>query len=69
MPKSEIKPEEVKESPRAYEEAWASRIINTLLTEAKTGQIGIPRGYKIKGINMVDKGDGTHVVGFIIAEV
>lgn len=69
MPKSEIKPEEVKESPRANEEAWASRIINTLLTEVKTGQIGMPRGFKIEGINMVDNNDRTYVIGFIIAEV
>ena len=66
MPKSEDNHEKSKESPRACEEAWASRIINNLLTESKTGQLTIPKGFSLKGINMVDKGNGDFVVGFIL---
>ena len=50
----------------SYTEAWSSRVINTLLEEFQNGQNTMPAGFKMKGINMMDKGDGSLVVGFVI---
>jgi len=50
-----------------YTEAWSSRVINTLLAEFQNGQSSMPVGFKMKGINMQDKGDGSLLVGFVIA--
>ena len=50
----------------SYTEAWSSRVINTLLEEFQNGQSAMPAGFKMKGINMMDKGDGSLVVGFVI---
>ena len=50
-----------------YTEAWSSRVINTLLEEFQNGQALMPVGFRMKGINMMDKGNGSLVVGFVIA--
>ncbi len=51
-----------------YTEAWSSRVINTLLEEFQNGQASMPVGFKMKGINMMDKGNGSLVVGFVIVK-
>ena len=51
-----------------YTEAWSSRVINSLITEFTTGQSMMPVGFRMKGINMMDKGNGSLVVGFVIVK-
>ena len=50
----------------SYTQAWSSRVINTLLREFEAGQVTMPKGFKIKGINMVERDDGSFIVGFVI---
>lgn len=67
-----VKRKEEEQEPRqvlgSYTEAWSSRVINTCLTEFQNGQEHIPAGFKMKGINMADRGDGTFIVGFVITK-
>lgn len=50
----------------SYTEAWSSRVINTLLEEFQNGQSAMPKGFRMKGINITDKGDDQIIVGFVI---
>ena len=52
----------------AFASGWASRVINALLTDFETGKVTLPQEYIMKGINMVEKDDGTFVVGFVFAK-
>jgi len=65
MPKenSEAEPRQV---IGTYTQAWSSRVINTLLAEAENGDLALPKGFRVKGINMVEKEDGTFIVGFVL---
>ena len=63
--REEVEPRQVIGS---YTQAWSSRVINTLLREWEAGQVTMPKGFRIKGINMVEKGDGSFIVGFVITK-
>ena len=52
----------------SYTQAWSSRVINTLLREFEAGQATMPKGFRMKVINMIDKGDGSFIVGFVITK-
>lgn len=57
---------EARQALGSYTEAWSSRVINTLLTEFEAGNEILPKGFSMKGVNMVDQGDDTFVVGFVV---
>lgn len=63
--KTDVEPRQVIGS---YTEAWSSRVINALLTEFEAGNATMPKGFRMKGINMVDKGDDTFIVGFVVTK-
>lgn len=51
-----------------YSRAWASRVINALLTDFEAGESTLPDGFVMKGVNMVKRENGTVIVGFVFAK-
>lgn len=51
------------------EQEWASRVINTLLTESQNGALSIPEGFTMHGISITrNKTNDGWAVGFHILE-
>jgi len=51
------------------EQQWASRVINTLLTEAQNGELVIPEGFTMHGISMTKTRSGNGwTIGFHVLE-
>jgi len=51
------------------EQQWASRVINTLLTEAENGELAIPEKFKMNGISMTrNRTDDGWTIRFHILE-
>lgn len=60
--RSEREEMKVCESTTAYTNAWASSVINTLLTSVE--QTEIPKGFNIDGISLQEQGKGRVTVTF-----
>lgn len=51
------------------EQQWASRVINTLLTEAENGDLATPDQFKLHGISMTrNRSDNGWTIGFHILD-
>ena len=48
--------------------SWASRVITALLCDFESGKANLPPDVVMKGVNMVEKDNGTFVVGFVFAK-
>lgn len=59
---------ETKQIMENLSRSWASRVISALLVDFESGKEALPPEIVMKGVNMVDKGNGTFVVGFVFAK-
>ena len=47
---------------------WTSNVIAALLSDFQTGKATLPPDVILRGINMVEKENGTFTVGFVFAK-
>ena len=48
--------------------SWASRVIAALLSDFETGKTALPPNVILRGVNMVEKDNGSFTVGFVFAK-
>lgn len=66
---TEKKELQLQEFYNTAEQQWASRVINTLLTEAQNGELSIPEGFTMHGISMTKTRSGNGwTIGFHVLE-
>ena len=46
--------------------SWASVLMNAILVCYEQGNLTMPKGLRLKGVNMVEREDKDIVVGFVI---
>ena len=63
--REEVETRQVFES---YAQAWSSRVMNALLTEFEVGNATMPKGFHMKGINLIEHEDGSFIIGFVISK-
>lgn len=59
--------ERTKKAIEDLKRSWASNVIAALLCDFESGKASLPPEVVMKGINMVEKDNGTFVVGFVFA--
>ncbi|MBQ1358400.1 MAG: hypothetical protein IIY63_04225 [Oscillospiraceae bacterium] len=59
--------ERTKKAIEDLSRSWASRVITALLCDFESGRANLPPDVVMKGVNMVEKDNGTFVVGFVFA--
>ena len=60
--------ERTKKAIEDLKRSWASNVIAALLCDFESGKANLPPEVVMKGINMVEKDNGTFVVGFVFAK-
>jgi len=48
--------------------SWASKVISALLMDFQSGKNALPPNVILRGVNMVEKDNGTFTVGFVFAK-
>lgn len=66
---TEKKELQLQEFYNAAEQEWASRVINTLLTESQNGELSMPEGFTMHGISITrNKTNNGWAIGFHVLE-